>query len=79
MDEERLIPSLRFSGYKDFWERHKLEHYLNVSTEKNTEESFGKEDVLSVSGDFGIVNQIKFQGRSFAGASTTNYPSKRSV
>ena len=73
MDEERLIPSLRFSGYKDFWERHKLEHYLNVSTEKNTEESFGKEDVLSVSGDFGIVNQIKFQGRSFAGASTTNY------
>ena len=73
MDEERLIPSLRFSGYKDVWERHKLEHYLNVSTEKNTEESFGKEDVLSVSGDFGIVNQIKFQGRSFAGASTTNY------
>ncbi len=73
MDEERLIPSLRFSGYKDFWERHKLEHYLNVSTEKNTEESFGKEDVLSVSGDFGIINQIKFHGRSFAGASTTNY------
>ena len=73
MDEERLIPSLRFSGYKDFWERHKLEHYLNVSTEKNTENSFGKEYVLSVSGDFGIVNQIKFQGRSFAGASTTNY------
>lgn len=73
MDEERLIPSLRFSGYKDVWERHKLEHYLNVSTEKNTEESFGKEDVLSVSGDFGIVNQIKFQGRSFAGASTANY------
>lgn len=73
MDEEKLIPSLRFSGYKDVWERHKLEHYLNVSTEKNTEESFGKEDVLSVSGDFGIINQIKFHGRSFAGVSTANY------
>lgn len=73
MDEEKLIPSLRFSEYKDVWERHKLEYYLNVSTEKNTEESFGKEDVLSVSGDFGIVNQMKFQGRSFAGASTANY------
>jgi len=73
MDEEKLIPSLRFSGYKDVWERHKLEHYLNVSAEKNTEESFGKEDVLSVSGDFGIINQIKFHGRSFAGVSTANY------
>jgi len=73
MDEEKLIPSLRFSEYKDVWERHKLEYYLNVSTEKNTEEFFGREDVLSVSGDFGIINQIKFHGRSFAGVSTANY------
>jgi len=28
---------------------------------------------LSVSGDYGIVNQIEFQGRSFAGASVSNY------
>ena len=28
---------------------------------------------MSVSGDFGIVNQIEFQGRSFAGASVANY------
>ncbi len=34
---------------------------------------FGKEDVLSVSGDYGIVNQIEFQGRSFAGASVAPY------
>lgn len=73
MDKEKLIPSLRFSRYKDAWERHKLEYYLNVSNEKNTEEIFGKEDVLSVSGDYGIVNQMEFQGRSFAGASTANY------
>lgn len=73
MDKEKLLPSLRFSGYKDTWERNKLEHYLNVSNEKNTEGIFGKEDVLSVSGDFGIINQIKFHGRSFAGVSTANY------
>ncbi|MED4400218.1 restriction endonuclease subunit S [Metabacillus fastidiosus] len=73
MDKEKLIPSLRFSRYIDAWERHKLEHYLNVSNEKNTEEIFGKEDVLSVSGNYGIVNQMEFQGRSFAGASTANY------
>jgi len=29
--------------------------------------------VLSVSGDYGIVNQIEFQGRSFAGVSVSNY------
>ena len=29
--------------------------------------------MLSVSGDYGIVNQIEFQGRSFAGASVANY------
>lgn len=73
MDKEKLLPSLRFSGYKDTWERNKLEHYLNVSNEKNTEGIFGKEDVLSVSGDFGIINQIEFHGRSFAGVSTANY------
>lgn len=29
--------------------------------------------MLSVSGKFGVVNQIKFQGRSFAGKSVLNY------
>ena len=57
----------------DAWEQRKLEEYLGVSKEKNREESFGKDDVLSVSGEYGIVNQIEFQGRSFAGASVANY------
>ena len=47
--------------------------YLEVSKEKNKDEAFGKEDVLSVSGDYGIVNQIEFQGRSFAGVSVAPY------
>ena len=34
---------------------------------------YGKEDVLSVSDEFGCVNQIKFQGRSFAGEDISNY------
>lgn len=34
---------------------------------------FNKEHVLSVSGEYGIVNQIEFQGRSFAGVSVANY------
>ena len=55
------------------WEQRKLEEYLEVSSQKNFEGIYTKEDVLSVSGDFGIVNQIEFQGRSFAGASVANY------
>lgn len=44
-----------------------------VSSEKNRDNRFTKDDVLSVSGEYGIVNQIEFQGRSFAGASVSNY------
>lgn len=55
------------------WEQRKLEDYLTVSTEKNTSDIYGKADVLSVSGDHGIINQIEFQGRSFAGAAVSNY------
>ena len=55
------------------WEQRKLKDYLEVSREKNKTESYGKEDVLSVSGEHGIVNQIEFQGRSFAGVSVANY------
>ena len=63
-----------FLGSFDFsWEQRKLEDYLTVSVEKNTGNIYGRSDVLSVSGDYGIVNQIEFQGRSFAGASVSNY------
>ncbi|MDL0104348.1 restriction endonuclease subunit S [Campylobacter vicugnae] len=67
------IPQIRFAGFTEDWERRKLIDYLDVSRNKNKEEIFGKEDVLSVSGDYGIVNQIEFQGRSFAGVSVVNY------
>ncbi|WP_260985854.1 restriction endonuclease subunit S [Lactobacillus crispatus] len=50
-----------------------LKHFITVSSQKNLDNSFDKFDVLSVSGKYGIVNQIKFQGRSFAGKTLTNY------
>ena len=66
-------PKIRFKGYTKDWEQRKLIDYLEVSSEKNRDNRFTKEDVLSVSGEYGIVNQIEFQGRSFAGASVSNY------
>ena len=67
------FPEIRFKGFTDAWEQRELNYYLETSTEKNTKELYDKTDVFSVSGDFGIVNQIEFQGRSFAGASVANY------
>ena len=66
-------PQIRFAGFTDAWEQRKLNEYLTVSTKKNTEDKYDKTDVLSVSGEVGVVNQIEFQGRSFAGASVSNY------
>ena len=66
-------PELRFPGFTDAWEQRKLNEFLSVSNFKNIDNKYNKNDVLSVSGDYGIVNQIEFQGRSFAGVSVSNY------
>ncbi|WEV42429.1 restriction endonuclease subunit S [Bifidobacterium sp. ESL0682] len=55
------------------WEQRKLSGYLSTSDLKNREGTFSKKDVLSVSGREGVVNQIDFQGRSFAGKSVRDY------
>lgn len=73
MAEKQNIPEIRFEGFTDPWEQRKLNEYLETSREKNESCHFGKDDVLSVSGDYGIVNQIEFQGRSYAGTSVANY------
>lgn len=41
--------------------------------ETNSSAKFDKNDVLSISGDYGVVNQIAFQGRSFASNSVVKY------
>lgn len=71
--EKTKKPAIRFDGFTEDWERRPLSDYLQVSNEKNQELRFSKDDVLSVSGDYGIVNQIAFKGRSFAGESVENY------
>ncbi|WP_424409671.1 restriction endonuclease subunit S [Pasteurella sp. PK-2025] len=67
------FPEIRFPEFTDAWEQGALEKHIKTSTEKNLDNKFTKNDVLSVSGDVGIVNQIEFQGRSFAGVSVSNY------
>ena len=67
------VPNLRFPEFEGEWVVSRLSEYLNENKERNKKGLFNKTDVLSVSGDFGIVNQIDLLGRSFAGASVLPY------
>lgn len=67
------VPEVRFNKFVIPWKRCRLSDYLEISTEKNVQKKFTKEDVLSVSGEFGVVNQIKHLGRSYAGLVVSNY------
>ena len=73
MAKKKKTPQIRINGFTKDWNEGLLNQYLETSLEKNCDEVFSREDVLSVSGDYGVVNQIEFQGRSFAGASVANY------
>lgn len=55
------------------WVESKLSHYLTVNNDKNEDLEYGKEDVFSISGELGVVNQIELLGRSYAGASVAPY------
>lgn len=63
----------RYSRTVSLGEIRQNDYNLNIPRYVDSSEAGEKEDVLSVSGDYGIVNQIEFQGRSFAGASVSNY------
>lgn len=71
------MPKLRFkdSEGREFpeWEEKILGEYLTVSKSRNTKCAYSKEQVLSVSGELGVVNQISLLGRSYAGASVVPY------
>lgn len=66
-------PSIRFSEFTDDYEERPLSDFLEENKERNKKKQYSKEDVKSVSGDFGVVNQIEFFGKSMAGADVSNY------
>lgn len=66
-------PRVRFKGFKGEWLHVELSECLSVCKDRNISESYNKNDVLSVSDDFGVVNQIELLGRSYAGKSVANY------
>lgn len=70
-----LGPKLRFPEFQEAagWRNTKLNSLLFEAKHRNRSLELGREDVLSVSGEHGCVNQIEFMGRSYAGASVKDY------
>ena len=71
--EGETAPRIRFKGFEGEWMTKPLYECLEISKERNTEDVFGINDVLSVSDEFGVRNQIELLGRSYAGKSVSNY------
>ena len=67
------VPKLRFKEFKLPYSKYQLSNYLIESKLRNKNLIYNKNDVLSVSGKFGVINQIELQGRSFAGEKVNNY------
>lgn len=71
--QQAAKPVIRFPEFTDHWNNKKLSELLKEAKKRNTDLKYTKDDVLSVSGEMGIVNQIEHLGRSYAGASVQNY------
>lgn len=74
-DEKKATPGLRFPKFRgaEGWDLMKLSDLLFESKQRNRQLKFGPEHVLSVSGEYGCVNQIELLGRSYAGVSVKDY------
>ena len=57
------------SNFKEYY----LYEFLTEKKEKNIDNKYGENDVLSVSKEKGIVNQIDLLGRSYAGKDLSKY------
>lgn len=67
------VPKVRFKGFEGEWEKIQLNKCLDISNNINIHNTYGINDVLSISDEAGVVNQIEFLGRSFAGKSLQKY------
>ncbi len=71
--QQTAKPVIRFPEFTDNWNNTKLSELLKEAKKRNADLKYTKDEVLSVSGEMGIVNQIEHLGRSYAGVSVHQY------
>ena len=67
------VPNLRFDSFFGPYRNTTLNCFLKTNPDRNKNNSYSKKEVLSVSGELGVVNQIEHLGRSYAGESVELY------
>lgn len=71
MCEKKLVPKLRFSGFNDEWKSFKLNEISDRITRKN--KSLETDRPLTISAQFGLVDQIEYFNKIVASKSLKNY------
>ena len=71
MSEERLVPKLRFSGFTEEWKSFKLNEISERITRKN--KSLETNRPLTISAQYGLVDQIEYFNKIVASKSLINY------
>ncbi len=66
-------PKYRFPEFVENWQTITLNNALETDVVKNSKGKYQKEDMLSVSSSAGVVNQMEYHGRSYAGKSVLPY------
>lgn len=72
-DNRYMKPIVRIKGYEKDWISCLLSDCLTICNERNHQLQYGKKDALSVSDEYGVVNQIQHLGRSYAGKDVSGY------
>jgi type I restriction enzyme S subunit len=75
MNQEENLARLRFPQFQTMgpWRIQQLNRSIEERRLRNRDLLFGPAEVLSVSGEYGCVNQIEHLGRSYAGANLKEY------
>lgn len=72
-DNRYMKPIVRIKGFEKDWISCLLSDCLTICNERNHQLQYGKKDALSVSDEYGVVNQIQHLGRSYAGKDVSGY------
>src|SRR5690554_2701812 len=70
---EEMKPVVRFSEFKDHYRNYRLSDLMSRYSEKNTDEEFGLDDILSLSSILGIVNRYDLLEETYSKVNHKNY------
>ena len=71
MQEQARVPAIRFAGFTDAWEQHKLEELVERVVRKNINNESSLP--LTISSQYGLVDQITYFNNRVASRDVSNY------